>query len=112
EHCFVCAAAPGQADGLLGVFEKVRWPAGSAEVTVRLPRGVPVTGRVVDGDTGRGIAQAEVQYRRREGHRTDEGLAGLVTHTDAQGQFRIVVPAGKGVLTATCWSGGYPEPAT
>jgi protocatechuate 3,4-dioxygenase beta subunit len=65
-----------------------------------LPRGLVVTGRVVDGSTGRGVEKAQVDFNPET--KPEPGriptLFGFMKETDAEGRFRLVVPPGRGTL--------------
>jgi hypothetical protein len=81
-------------------------PAGATGITVTgaLLDNIPVTGRVVDGETQAGIAGASVAYE------TDNGQSGAVA-TSADGSFSFAFPgdarAGVYVVAATASASGY-----
>jgi RNA polymerase sigma factor (sigma-70 family) len=74
-------------------------PAGKEESTFRLVRGIPVSGRVVDLDAGKGIPGLEVTHELTSSEPVTK-LKARAVRTDAQGRFRIAVPPGKGRVTA------------
>jgi RNA polymerase sigma factor (sigma-70 family) len=77
------------------------------EQNIRLPRGTPVSGRVVDAESRRGIAGVCVSY--------ETGGCPLAGHTGAQtegdGSFRMFAPEGQGTLVAHADTHDYPQAA-
>ena len=65
-----------------------------------LPRGLIVTGRVVDGATGQGVAKASIRYEPKPENSRTPTVFGFMKETDADGRFRIVVPAGPVLFTS------------
>jgi protocatechuate 3,4-dioxygenase beta subunit len=63
-----------------------------------LPRGLVVTGRVVDGSTGRGVEKVQVDFSPDPEPGRIPTLFGFIRETDAEGRFRLVVPPGRGTL--------------
>ncbi len=78
------------------------------QVTLALSAGRWLTGRVVDADTGAGVAGAYVMYRS-----TAEGqVFPSQAVSDAQGDFRLPVAAGEGELTFAHEVYGYLAPTS
>ena len=81
---------------------------GDFEREIRLPRGMVLTGRVLDGADG--VAKVLVDYVPK--YETDQTptLFGLSRETDADGRFRLVVPAGRGTLDLRTIPPEFPQP--
>jgi protocatechuate 3,4-dioxygenase beta subunit len=78
-----------------------------AETTVSLPAGTAVTGQVVEEETGIGIAGVVLAYRAPPTNVKENRSFVFPTRTRPDGQFRIVVPAGKGSLRIAAPVPGY-----
>jgi RNA polymerase sigma factor (sigma-70 family) len=103
----VCARGPDDGDFLLVGRQLPPSPAGEEqELTLALPRGVVVCGRVVDQDTRQGVARAQV-CRQVRGKSPGQRALLAVGQTDARGDFRIVVPAGPAEVRVNGGQGGY-----
>jgi len=68
------------------------------QMDLKLPRGVVVTGRVIEEGTDRGVAGACLGYEPPPDGDGIPTMYGISTTTDDDGMFRIVVPRGKGKL--------------
>jgi hypothetical protein len=75
--------------------------------TVRLPRGVLVTGRVIEEETGKGIAGADLEYFSTAINRELPRPFAYRTRTDAEGHLRVAVPPGEGNLVLLTVPPGY-----
>lgn len=73
-----------------------------------LPRGLIVTGRVIDGATGRGVAKAAVDFRATPTPGRMPSFFGFSKETDADGRFRLVVPPTAGTVTLVSVPPDYP----
>jgi RNA polymerase sigma factor (sigma-70 family) len=84
-------------------------PAGEkvVERTFHLPHGVAVSGRVTDG-AGGPVAGARLRYEHAADAEGVPTLFGLEATTDAQGGFRLAVPAGRGSIVLVGVPAGYP----
>jgi hypothetical protein len=94
---------PPDKTDLLGIFLAATIPADKNEVemTANLPSGVPVTGQVVELETGKPIPEALVAYQAQAGGAPREvRTLAPTSRTGPDGQFRLVVPPGKGRLHA------------
>jgi RNA polymerase sigma factor (sigma-70 family) len=94
-----------QGQPYLKVFHRVEWPKGAIkqEVTITLPRGVLVRGKVTEAGSGKPVARAAVQFWPRassDPNRPKNVITGwqnpVVTNED--GTFRIAVLPGEGHL--------------
>jgi hypothetical protein len=87
----------GQGD-YLGASTEVELPAGAQheDVVLDLPRGTPVTGTVVDADTGAALAGVDVAFRHDPLPGEPACSAMNSVRTDERGRFRLVVSSGKG----------------
>ena len=80
------------------------------ERTLTLPRGLVVTGRVVDGSSGNGVAKALVDFTPTyEAGQTPTGF-GFSRETDPDGRFRLVVPPGRGTVVLQTFPVDFPQP--
>jgi protocatechuate 3,4-dioxygenase beta subunit len=75
-----------------------------------LPRGLVVTGRVVDGATGRGVEKASIDFAPKPVEGRTPTHYGFSRETDSDGRFRLVVPPGRGTLTLRSVPPAYPAP--
>jgi hypothetical protein len=70
---------------------------------VELPKGIIVTGRVLDRATGKGVAESQVRFAPLPHNpfatKASDELK-LSTYTDGEGRFRLVTIPGPGVLLA------------
>ena len=73
-----------------------------------LPKGLVLRGRVVDGTTGRGVEKALLYFVPDEEEGKIPTVFGFSEETDADGRYRLVVPAGRGVIDVRT----LPEPFT
>jgi RNA polymerase sigma factor (sigma-70 family) len=105
----VVVAYPAEGAPYLNLQQTLKWPAGRPRraLDFPLPRGVLVTGQVVEEATGQPVAGARVEYRPRwadnspthtakDGSVTEWGW--LDTQTRPDGTFQIVVHPGPGWL--------------
>jgi RNA polymerase sigma factor (sigma-70 family) len=81
---------------------------GGAEPNVRLPRGTPVSGRVVDAETGQEIAEVCISYEAMRGCPLGGPTA---ARTGGDGTFRSLAPEGQGTLVAHAGTDDYPQAA-
>ncbi len=87
--------------GYLAVREQVAFSDDHVlrEVELRLPRGEPVRGSVVDEATGVGVGGVGVRYIAATDQEDQSGWsAAQPATTDASGRFELVVPPGRGML--------------
>jgi RNA polymerase sigma factor (sigma-70 family) len=86
----------------LGASTEVELSAGAqhADLVLDLPRGTPVTGTVVDADTGASLAGVDVAFRHDQLPGEPSCSAMNSVRTDERGRFRLVVSSGKGALIA------------
>jgi protocatechuate 3,4-dioxygenase beta subunit len=68
-------------------------------IEMRLPETRWLSGRVVDADTGRGIAGVYVRFGQQRGAESKEAAKSSVAVTDRDGTFRLPVVAGTGRVT-------------
>ena len=73
-----------------------------------LPRGLIVTGRVVDGTTGQGVAKASIRFEPKPENSRAPTVFGFMKETDADGRFRIAVPPGSGTVLLQSVPPTYP----
>jgi hypothetical protein len=94
----------------LGVQFSVTIPADEPEhkVTVKLPRGVYVRGKVVEERGGQGIAGVAIGYQPLTD--ADSRWLPVAAQTKADGSFQIAVPPGKGFLEIAKPVAGYVTP--
>jgi RNA polymerase sigma factor (sigma-70 family) len=69
------------------------------ETKLELPRGVIVSGRLIDAATGKAVRAKHVSYFKVPGNR-NEGSAGLSSSGIVDPTFRITVPPGEGMICA------------
>jgi RNA polymerase sigma factor (sigma-70 family) len=94
----------------LGVSNSIVVAAGNESVRdFKLPRGVPVNGRVLDEETGKGVAEVGIVYIGEKTAPTDQQLLTLGVQTGPDGRFRMAVPPGKGELFITSVPQNYAE---
>jgi RNA polymerase sigma factor (sigma-70 family) len=80
------------------------------EQTIRLPRGLIVTGRVVDGTNGKGVSKALLRFNPKYEPNETPTVFDFSKETDADGRFRLVVPAGRGRLVLQTFPLEFPQP--
>jgi RNA polymerase sigma factor (sigma-70 family) len=103
QACSVQVAAP-ENQPLIGCYMRVKMPAEPAQRPVRadveLMCGVPVTGRVYDKKTGKGV-RSSVHFAPLPENKTPKiGELDLSLLTSEDGRFRLVTVPGSGVLLA------------
>ena len=91
----------------LSIFHRARWEKGAVrqEVTIRLPRGVLVRGKVTEAPTGKPVAGASVEYVQRRGNNPLYRRDAQAIHehlkpvgvSGADGAFEMVVLPGPGL---------------
>jgi protocatechuate 3,4-dioxygenase beta subunit len=83
-------------------------PVGRPEVesAVKLPPGCAVTGKVVEEESGRGIAGVNLAYHGAQGG----ALLAAPTRTRGDGTFRVAVPPGRGWVQIAGEVPGYVTP--
>jgi hypothetical protein len=84
----------------------------TVEHTFKLPPGLVVTGRIVDEETGAGVARIELNYRPRTEPGQIPSMFGFRTETETGGRFRLVVPPGRRSLEIWKLPQSYPDPLT
>jgi RNA polymerase sigma factor (sigma-70 family) len=101
-------AYPPAGEPYLGTSRSGDWPRGAErqEVNLKLPRGAVVRGKVVEGDTGKPVRSAAVDFLPQRENNPDLPRGALSPQqqrafTDADGTFRAVFPPGRGHLTVT-----------
>jgi hypothetical protein len=96
-------------DPFLGAEVTITDTAGLApiEAVLELPRGVIVTGRLIDPATGRVVPTNELHHQR-VGTNRNEGQATTGRSGVTDPTFRITVPPGEGILTT--YAGGRETP--
>jgi len=93
-------AAKGNDSAPLDMFVEIPEDKKVVEQTFRLPRGLVVSGRVVD-DQGAGVEGAELRYRASPDAKGIRTRFALTAMTDAKGGFQLGVPAGPGMIMVT-----------
>ena len=108
-----CAAAPDSQylQGIVsGSFDK-EFEGIEATRTIRLEKGIPVQGTVVDKLTGKPIPRARIQYVADSSQkallRSKEVNLAISAATDKDGKFDILVPSGPGLLEVSREVPGY-----
>jgi uncharacterized GH25 family protein len=80
------------------------------EHTLKLPRGLVITGRVVDSSSGQGVAKASIQFLPKDDASQPPRLFGFSDETDKDGRFRLVVPSGRGTVVLQTFPEDFPQP--
>jgi RNA polymerase sigma factor (sigma-70 family) len=80
------------------------------EATLTLPLGLVIQGRVLDAASSAGIRGAVVWYISDPNDGRPSSNVTLSDQTDADGRFRMVVPAGRGTVEVTSVPTGYDQP--
>lgn len=75
-----------------------------------LPRGLILTGRVVDGSTGQGVENVGVGFTPKPEPGQTPTYFGFAEKTKADGRFRIVVPPGRGTLNLQAVPTAFGQP--
>ncbi len=75
-----------------------------------LPRGLLLTGRVVDGRTGHGVEKAIIRFDPKIEDRRTPTIFGFLKATDANGRYRLAVPPGRGTVHLQSVPPSYPPP--
>lgn len=105
------SVGPPTGSAYLPESREIRWPQSGNVVTenVALASGRILSGRVVDRDTGRGVAGASVVYRARGGNKHSVGGPFLSSQvlTDDQGRSTMTGLAGEGYFVVECPSRDY-----
>jgi hypothetical protein len=73
-----------------------------------LARALIVIGRVVDGTTGQGVEKATIRFDPKFEHVHTPSIFGFSRETDADGRFRLSVPAGSGTVHLQTAPPSYP----
>jgi RNA polymerase sigma factor (sigma-70 family) len=96
---------PAEGEPYLSIFHRAKWEKGAVkqEVTITLPRGVLVRGKVTEAGSGKPVAGAAVQYWPCDETGSDRPKNALTgwSHcelTKQDGTFRMVVSPGAGHL--------------
>src|SRR5262249_28818318 len=100
---------PPKGSEYLGVNRIIEIAAGDDVVRdFRLARGLPVSGRVVDDETGKGVAGVGIMYVAEKLKPVDLLPISLNIESGQEGRFRIAVPPGKGELFVASVPPDYP----
>ena len=96
-------ATPPDDSLYMGWNKSVDFPADKSELKLRidLARGIPIDGRVVNKDTGKGIPGNEVLFRFKDKNAQSKPPAiepRIRVETDNDGRFHLLVPPGKGTV--------------
>ena len=105
-------ASPSDSDtGAAPVVAQIEIPETptTIEHDVTLPRGVVVTGRVVDRTTGAGVEKALVDFLPKPEPGQSPTIFGFSKETGRDGRFRFVVPPGRGTITLQTFPAAYPK---
>jgi RNA polymerase sigma factor (sigma-70 family) len=96
------ARAPGPQSEVAPLAAAIEIPETPLEIerTLNLPRGLVITGRVVDGSSGQGVAKALIQFSPTY----------VTVETDADGRFRLVVSPGRGTVLLQAFPAEFPQP--
>ena len=78
--------------------------------TLILPRGLVVTGRVLDGTTGAGVEKALVDFAPKPEPGQTRPLFGFSKETGRDGRFQLIVPPGRGTLVLRTIPLAFPQP--
>lgn len=107
-HTFMISAPDGS--DYLGVRQSVIIPADQREVeiSVKLPRGNVIKGKVIDEDTKKGIPDVRVAYQSAASGSST--VFPNESRTRSDGQFQIVAPTGAGWLEIASVVPGYVMP--
>jgi protocatechuate 3,4-dioxygenase beta subunit len=99
---------PNESD-YLGINFPVTIPAEKREIeeTASLPLGVAITGQVVEGDTGKGLAGVVVAHQPQTAGARDNRTLAPTARTGPDGRFRIAVLPGKGRIQVASDVPGY-----
>jgi|GEM_PF-1903028 len=82
---------------LEGVEVEIPEASKVVEQTFRMPRGLAVSGRIID-DRGAGVEGAKLRYENLSNGKGVATEYSLTAATDAKGSFRLNVPAGPGMI--------------
>ncbi|HWE40544.1 MAG TPA: sigma-70 family RNA polymerase sigma factor [Isosphaeraceae bacterium] len=77
------------------------------EHTFRLPKGAVISGRVVEEDTGKGVAKVQLSFEHHLRPGEMPSSFGFMGETDADGRFKLVAPPGSGRLRIFQVPDGY-----
>jgi RNA polymerase sigma factor (sigma-70 family) len=94
-------AYPPQGEPYFVAWRDIDWPTAAVEqsVTLKLWRGVPVPGRVIEDPSGQPVAGAWISYRQRERDNPRRAnLLGTEAVSGPDGAFTLVLPRGPGHL--------------
>jgi RNA polymerase sigma factor (sigma-70 family) len=80
------------------------------ERTITLPRGMALSGRVVDATTGQGVPKALVDFDPAPDPNRARTLFALSRETGPDGTFRLVVPPGRGTVFLRTYPNTFPQP--
>ncbi len=83
---------------------------GPFERDLVLPRGLAVTGRVVDAVTGRGLDNVTIEFLPEPAHGARPAPLPFSWETDAEGRFRFGVPPGRGTVHLRTVPATFPPP--
>ncbi len=105
-HAILVGSNAAQLDAQIEIPET---PA-ETEHTFALPRGMIVSGRVIDAKTGAGVEKALVEFSEVP----DPGKPPIFftpsAETDSQGRYRLVVPAGRGLVVVQTIPATFAQP--
>ena len=107
------ASAAGPESDAAPAHDSIEIPQTPREIehTLRLPRGLVVTGRVLDAASGQGVAQALVEFKSEaDAEQTTNQWFAFSRETGDDGRFRLVVPAGRGAVVLRRLPAEFPQP--
>jgi protocatechuate 3,4-dioxygenase beta subunit len=106
---WINAVATEKNNDYLAAHADVTIPENQTEVTfhLKLPRGITATGKVVDEETGQGIAGVTIWYYNAT---RQNGMTPISTVSEKDGSFRLAVPPGPGRLKIAGQVSGYVLP--
>jgi RNA polymerase sigma factor (sigma-70 family) len=112
--CVYVSAAPPDGESYLVVKKSEDWPKGVVRhaIDLALPRGIVVTGKVVEAGSGKPLAGADVQYFPQLTDNHDRNadvasLSGAAVASGPGGEFRIVLPPGPAHLLVNAAAPDY-----
>ncbi len=81
------------------------------EHTFALPRGMIITGRIIDGKTGAGVEKVPVEFSQERAAEQPPILFASSTETDSEGRYRLVAPPGRGMVIVQTIPAMFAQPA-
>jgi protocatechuate 3,4-dioxygenase beta subunit len=104
---------PNSSDtGAVAVAIEIEMPATPKETqrTINLPRGLVVTGRVVESATGAGVEKALVDFTPKPEPGRTAPLLSFSKETGPDGRFQLVVPPSRGTVVLRKFPPAFPAP--